>query len=168
LDAPDRLRLLHGPYRPSRLGRGDRVTCLLRDWAAVIIRWTAAPIPWPRCRVVDGPDGGSGLLLDEELGWSVRCESTAAVAYWGRVSAGVVWRWRKALGVTCKSNEGSPWLLHAAARAGGAAMRQRRLTEQEPAERRPAVAQDLKRFLRPAPTGRAGPGTAADARPGAR
>jgi hypothetical protein len=61
------IRLLFGPYRAPRLRRGDRAFCLLRDGPVVITSWTDAPIPWPRCRKLDGPGGGSGLLLDEEL-----------------------------------------------------------------------------------------------------
>jgi hypothetical protein len=98
---------------------------------------------------VDGPGGGSSRLLDDRLARPVRSESAAAVAYWWRVSPGVVWRWRKALGVTCTSNEGSRRLVHAAARAGGAAMRERGLTRKERAERRRrALWLNLGRFLR--------------------
>jgi hypothetical protein len=75
--------------------------------------------------------------------------------YWWRVSEGVVWRWRKALGVSCTSNEGSRRLVHAASRAGGAAMRARGLTRKERAERRRrALRLNLGRFL---PTGYHGP-----------
>jgi hypothetical protein len=63
----DRVRLLHGPYAPPPLRKGDRAHCLLRDCTVVITSWTAARIPWPRCRALDGPGGGSGILLDEEL-----------------------------------------------------------------------------------------------------
>jgi hypothetical protein len=67
--------------------------------------------------------------------------------YWWRVSEGVIWRWRKALGVTCTSNEGSRRLLHAAAR-GGAAMRERGLNQKERAERRQrALRLNLGQFL---------------------
>jgi hypothetical protein len=121
----------------------------LRDCAVVITGWSEAPIPWPRCRALDGPGGGSGILLDEELARAVRCKSAAAVANWWRVTPGVVWRWRKALGVTCKSNEGSRRLLHAAAQAEGAAVREREYTEEERAACScRATEQDLIRFAR--------------------
>jgi hypothetical protein len=117
-------RLWHGRYRPPRLARGDRATCLLRDCTVVVTSWNDAPLSWPRCRAL-GSGGGSGILLDEELARAVRHESAAAVCYWWGVSQGVVWRWRKALGVNCTNNEGSRRLLHAAAEAGAAAMRER-------------------------------------------
>jgi hypothetical protein len=95
----DRVRLLHGPYAPPPLRKGDRAHCLLRDCTVVITSWTAARIPWPRCRALDGPGGGSGILLGEELARAVRQESAAAVCQWWGVSEGVVWRWRKVLEV---------------------------------------------------------------------
>jgi hypothetical protein len=79
---PDRVELLHGPYRPPGLKKGDRTTCLLRDCVVVITSWTDAPISWPRCRILDGPGRGSGILLDEELARAVRHESAAAIGYW--------------------------------------------------------------------------------------
>jgi len=139
--------LLHGPYQPPRLQVGAPTHCLLRDCLVVITSWTDARISWPRCQPV-GQRGGCGLLLDEELARAVRCESASAIAYWWRVSEGVVWRWRKILGVTCTNNEGSRLLNQAAAAAGGAAMRERGLTDQECDERSwAAVRQNLKRFL---------------------
>jgi hypothetical protein len=96
----------------------------------------------------DGPGGGSGILLDEELARAVRCESAAAIRHWWGVTVGVVWRWRKALGVTRTNNEGSRRLIQGAAEGGAAAMRERGLTDEECDERsRRAVALDLKRFL---------------------
>jgi hypothetical protein len=46
----ERVRLLHGPYRPPQLRRGDCVFCLYRDADVVVASWTDAPLPWPRCR----------------------------------------------------------------------------------------------------------------------
>jgi hypothetical protein len=109
---------------------------LLRDCAVVVTSWSDAPIPWPRCRALDGPGGGSGILLDEELARAVRHESAAAVMHLWGVTAGVVWRWRKALGVTRTGNEGSQRLIRAAAGTGGQAMRERGVTEEERDERR--------------------------------
>jgi hypothetical protein len=86
---PDRVRLLHGPYRAPALRKGDRTTCLLRNGPVVVTSWTDARIPWPRCRALDRTGGGSGILLDEELARAVRCESAAAVMHWWGVTVGV-------------------------------------------------------------------------------
>jgi len=118
---PDNTALLFGPYRTAGLQIGDRPLCLLRDCRVTITSWTAAPIPWPRCRAEGTHGGGSGLLLYEELARAVRQESAAAIMhYWG-VTAGVVWRWRKTLGVDWAATEASRLLIHAAAMAGGEA-----------------------------------------------
>jgi hypothetical protein len=154
LTDPNRIKLLHGPYRAPPLKRGDRAWCLLRDCVVVVTSWTDARIPWPRCRALDGT-GGSRLLLDEELARAVRCESAAAVRHWWRVSVGAVWRWRKALGVTRTNNDGSRRLIHAAADLGAAAMRERGLTDEECDERsRTARRLNLAQYLR---TGYHGP-----------
>jgi hypothetical protein len=95
-----------------------------------------------------GQRGGCGLLLDEELARAVRCESASAIAYWWGASDGVVWRWRKVLGVDRMANEGSRRLILAAAAAGGQAMRERGLSDEECDQRsRAALRLDLKRFL---------------------
>src|SRR5262249_28431489 len=133
----------------------DRTTCLLRDCDVVITGWSDARIPWPRCRAVGTRGGGSGLLLDAELAAAVRHESAAAVMYWWGVSAGVVWRWRKALGVSRTNNEGSQRLIQAAAEEGAAAMREREYTDEECDERsRRARELGLGRYLQ---TGYHGP-----------
>jgi len=131
------LALLHGPYRAPALRRGDRAFCLLRDCAVVVTGWSDAPIPWPRCRGLEGTrGGGSGLLLDEELARAVRCESAAAIRHWWGVGEGAVWRWRKALGVTRLSNERTRELYRRSGRAAGAAMKARAWTPQEREARR--------------------------------
>jgi hypothetical protein len=116
----DRVRLLHGPYQAPKLRVGDRVTCLFRDCLVVVTGWTDARISWPRCRPLDVPRSHPSLLVDEELARAARRESAAAVGFWWGVSVGIVWRWRKALGVTRTSNEGSRRLILAAARKGAA------------------------------------------------
>jgi hypothetical protein len=118
--ADDRVRLLHGPYRPPRLRKGDRAMCLLRDCAVVVTGGTDARISWPRCRPVDVPRSYPSLLVDDELARAVRRESAAAVRYWWGVSEGVVWRWRRrrALGVTRTNNEGTRRRVRAASEAG--------------------------------------------------
>ena len=113
----DRVRLLHGPYHAPSLRVGDRATCLFKDGDVHVTGWTDAPISWPRCLPV-GRKGHPSLLVDEELARAIRNESAAAVGHWWGVSVGVVWRWRKALGVG-PENEGSRRLIRAAALKGG-------------------------------------------------
>jgi hypothetical protein len=132
----ERVRLLFGPYQAPMLRRGDRTTCLYRDCAVVITGWTDAPIPWPRCRTLDGPGGGSGLLVDEELARAVRHESAAAVMHWWGASANAVKNWRKALGVTRTANEGTARLMLAAAEKGAEAVEARDWTAEERQQRR--------------------------------
>jgi len=55
----DRYRLLHGPYRPPALRRGDRASCLFRDATAIVTHLPQARIPRPRCRP-SGRHGASG------------------------------------------------------------------------------------------------------------
>jgi hypothetical protein len=74
----DRVKLLFGPCHAPPLKRGDRAFCLFRDCDVVLTSWTDAPISWPRCRALDRPLGGSGLLVDEELARVVRHESAPA------------------------------------------------------------------------------------------
>jgi hypothetical protein len=150
-----RFRLLHGPYEAPPLRRGARTTCLLRDCDVVITGWSDARISWPRCRAVGPTGGGSGLLLDEELADAVRHEAAAAICFWWGVSEGVVWRWRKALGVTRTNNEGSQRLIQAAAEQGSAAAKERGITDAECDERsRRALELGLARHLK---TGYHGP-----------
>jgi hypothetical protein len=95
----DRFKLLHGPYRAPHLKRGDRAVCLFRDADVVITCWSDAPITWPRCQR-PGQSGGSGLLVTEELIRAIKSESSLAIQHWFGVCEEVVWRWRKAFGVT--------------------------------------------------------------------
>jgi hypothetical protein len=115
--------LLAGPYTPPHLRRGDRTTCFYRDADVVVTSWTSAPIPWPRCCRPGTHGGGSGLLVTEELARAVRSESAAAVGYWWGVSEGVVWRWRKALGVGQMDSPGTRQARQAAAVRGGRTVR---------------------------------------------
>src|SRR5262249_38724674 len=120
----DRVKLLHGPYTPPPLHKGDRTTCLFRDGTVVITSWSDARISWPRCRLLDTHGGGSGLLVDEELARAVRSESVLAIQHWWGVNSVSVWRWRKALGVEGRAGtEGSQRLIQAAAEAGGSVIR---------------------------------------------
>jgi hypothetical protein len=133
---PEKVKLLFGPYRALPLKRGDRTTCLFRDAPVVITSWSSAPIPWPRCRALDLPGGGSGLLVDEELARAVRHESAAAVMHWWGASATAVNHWRKALGVGRTDNEGTARLVQAAAEKGAEAVQAREWTEGEREQRR--------------------------------
>jgi hypothetical protein len=138
---PDRLKLLFGPYQAPPLKRGDRTFCLFRDTTVAITAWTDAPLPWPRCRALDSPGGGSGLLVDEELARAVRHESAAAVMFsWGP-SMGAVCRWRKALGVTRTDNEGTARLVRAAAELGAAEVRGQALAPEQIERRRRTAAE---------------------------
>jgi hypothetical protein len=119
----DRVQLLFGPYRPTRLRPGDRATCLLRDCTAVITSITGAPIPWPRCRALGGGRGGSGPWLGGDLEAAVRQESAAAVRFWWRLSVSTVWKMRKALGVTRTNNAGTQRLVRHAAIRGAEAVK---------------------------------------------
>src|SRR5262249_45149710 len=75
--------------------------------AAVVTSWTAAPVPWPRCRLPGTGGAGWGLLVDEELARAVRRESSLAIQHWWGVSPRTVWCWRRAFGVAQWGTEGS-------------------------------------------------------------
>jgi hypothetical protein len=77
----ERVKLLFGPYKAPPLKRGDRAFCLVRDCEVIITSWTDALIPWPRCRAVDSPGPGSGLLVDEGLARAVTHQ--ARLREWG-------------------------------------------------------------------------------------
>src|SRR6059058_1205517 len=119
----NRHKLLHGPYTPPSLRKGDRATCLLRDGTVVITSWSDGRISWPRCRAL-GHRGGSGLLVEEELARAILHESAAALMYWWGVTCTTAWRWRLALGVEGRAGtEGSRRLIRAAAAKGAAEVR---------------------------------------------
>jgi hypothetical protein len=124
----ERVKLLFGPYNPPPLKRGDHTTCLFRDCLVIVTRWTDAPIPWPRCRALDG----SGLLVEEELARAMRHRSAAAVMGWWRASPTAVYHWRRVLGDTQTDNEGTSRLVLAAAAKGDEAVK-------DPPQRRAGV-----------------------------
>jgi hypothetical protein len=123
--------------------------CLYRDADVVVTGWSAARIPWPRCRALDGHGGsGSGLLVDEELARAVRNESATAIMFWWGVSCSTVAIWRKALGVGRADSEGSQRLIRAAAKVGARGMQKRAWSPEEREQRRRrAAALDLGRHL---------------------
>ena len=49
MPAPDRFLLRHGPYRPPRDRRGDKLFCEVRG-TVTVGGYTDAPIPWPRVK----------------------------------------------------------------------------------------------------------------------
>ena len=120
----DRLKLLHGPYRAPHVKRGDRTTCLYRDCDVVVTGWSAARIPWPRCRALH-QRGGSGLLVDEELKRAILTESAVALKHWFGVGTHGVWLWRRAFGVAKFGTDGSRRLHRAACGRGAAKVRGR-------------------------------------------
>jgi hypothetical protein len=69
--------------------------------------------------------------VNEELARAIRHESAAAIRHWWGVSVGVVWRWRRALGVGRMDNEGSARHMRAAAEQGGEAFGARGWTPEE-------------------------------------
>src|SRR5262249_46653244 len=108
-----------------------------------------ARIPWPRCRLLGGNGGGSGLLVDEELARAVRNESAAAIMHCWGASMTAVYHWRTALGVGRKDNEGTRRLMHAASEAGAAVLRYRGLSNKEcDARSRRAKELNLAQYLR--------------------
>jgi hypothetical protein len=120
----ERFKLLHGPYHAPTLRRGDRAVCLFRDADVVITSWSDAPTPWPRCqRANQKAGGGSGLLVNEELLRAIRSESSLAIQHWFGVCAEVVWRWRKAFGVTQWGTEGSQRLHQVVSERGASRIR---------------------------------------------
>jgi hypothetical protein len=140
-----------GPYKPPRLRKGDRATCLfIKDTDVVVTGWADARISWPRCRPLDVPRSHPSLLVDEELARAVRHESAAALHFWWGVSTLVVWKWRRALGVDRLNCPGSQRLIRDASEQGAAQVRGKPLPpEQVERRRRTAVELGLGRFLRP-------------------
>jgi hypothetical protein len=145
---PDRAKLLHAPYRPPRCRKGDRLTCLARDREVIVTGWTAGRIFWPVGIPAEKRTGRPSIVVDEELARAIRSESAAAVKFWWGVGDLVVWKWRKALGVTRTNNPGTHRLVQAAAEAGAAVMSRREYTPEECAERwERAVRLNLGRHL---------------------
>jgi hypothetical protein len=145
----DRHLLLHGPYRPSPLRKGDRTSCLYRDCDVVITSWTASRISWPRCQALHRR-GGSGLLMTDELARAVRCESSLAIQHWFGVSVTAVRNWRRALGVDMWEPEGSRRPHQRSREKGAAVIHHRGLSDAECEQRREqALRLNLAQYLDP-------------------
>jgi hypothetical protein len=87
-------------------------------------------------------------MVDEELARAVRHEAVTAICHHWRVTPGVVWRWRKALGIGRTDPEGSRRLIQAAATAGAEVMLQYEYTAEERQQRRQrALELNLARHL---------------------
>jgi hypothetical protein len=131
---------------------GDRAFCLARDCDVIITSWTDAPIPWPRCRALDSPGGGSGILVEEELARAIRHGSAEALKFWWRASRCTVHWWRKVLDVSRVGTEGSRRLIRAAAQVEADVMKCRGYTDEEcEARSRRAIELNLAQFLRKTP-----------------
>jgi hypothetical protein len=145
--ALDPCQLLHGPYTPPALKRGDRAVCLYRDADVIVTSWSDGRIPWPRRRRPDTRGGGSGLLVDEELARAIRQESSLAIQHWWGVTEHAVWRRRHVFGVE-RFNEGSAQLRTALNVELGASQLGKKLPSDQ-VERRRRTALELG--LRPLP-----------------
>jgi hypothetical protein len=146
---PDKVRLLHGPYRRPRLRRGDRAHCLYRDKPVIVTGMSAGRIPWPLCK----PIGRAypGLLVEEELARAIRFESVLALRYWFGVSPSVAHKWRLALGVP-RHNEGSLRLYRMSGEPAAEALRGVPLPpEAVERRRRTAIEMNLGQYLQPCP-----------------
>ena len=130
---PERLLLLHGPYRPPRVRRGDKLFCEVRG-TVTVGGYSDAPIPWPRVK----KGGNPCLILCGDLARAVLSESNVAVCYHFGVSTHTVSKRCKALGVP-EQNEGTLRRQHAwavsreddrLARARGAVAAERTSTAQ--------------------------------------
>jgi len=155
MNKADRCRLLHAPYDPPPLKRGDPGTCLFRDCDAVITSWTDARISWPRCRALHHKRGRPALLVDDELLRAIRTESAEAIKYWFGVSTYTVWSWRKAFGISQWGTEGSRLLHKALSQAGADVLRDRPYSLEEREQRRQrAIRLKLVRNLKPGFHGR--------------
>jgi len=74
---PDKVKVLFGPYKPTPFRGGGVAFCYVRDYPVVVIGWSDARIPWPRCQPLDPPRRGRGPLIDDELASAIGHESAA-------------------------------------------------------------------------------------------
>ena len=90
----DRLRLLHGPYRPPKVRSGQKLFCEIRG-TVMVGGYTDAIIPWPRMK----KGGRACLILCGDLVRAVRLEANQAIAHHFGISCSTVTKWRAALDV---------------------------------------------------------------------
>ena len=102
-------------YPPPRVRRGDWLDDVLLGRVQVG-GYHDGPIPWPYRRRA----GAHSLILTDTLARMVRTEAARDVQAALGVSEGVVWRWRRALGVSARNNPGT---LRAGGRNPGYAIR---------------------------------------------
>ncbi len=122
---------LIGTYTPPAVKKGERVSCLFRDCDCTVTSWSDAPISWPRVQPRE-QRGGCGLWVNDTLVRAIRTESAEALMYWFGVSANVVWRWRKAFGVSgTATTPGTRKAHRQACRAGAEGMRAKEWTDKE-------------------------------------
>src|SRR5713101_4032555 len=105
-------------YTQPKLGRGGRTFWLYRVCDVKIISWTDAPIPWPRCRLIDSLRGQPSPLVDDELARAIRTESAVAIKFWWGVGTKAVWQWRKAFEISRYGTPGSNRLQRMASALG--------------------------------------------------
>jgi len=96
MDDCDRFKLLYGPYVPPKCAVGDKLPCEYRGREVTVRGMSDAPIQWPSTR----GRGNHSPILCGELIRAVKVEAELAVAYHWGVRYQVVWRWRRALGVS--------------------------------------------------------------------
>src|SRR5579864_26464 len=88
-------RLFHGPYACPRVRIGQKLDCEYRGREVIVGGMSDAPIPWPYAR----QGGPRSPIVFGSLIKAIQRESEVAVAFHWGVSAGLVWQWRRALGV---------------------------------------------------------------------
>jgi hypothetical protein len=94
----DDLAELLSPRKVADRAPTAEMLVIPQDRLCVVTTWSDPPISWPRCQPM-GQRGGHGLLFEGQLIQAVRTESALAICFWWGVSEGVVWRWRKVLGI---------------------------------------------------------------------
>jgi hypothetical protein len=67
--------------------------------------------------------------VDDELARAIRTEAAVAIRFWWGVSKGVLWHWRKALGVALMDAPGTRRVIRLNAQTGGE-VNHRRAAEQ--------------------------------------
>jgi hypothetical protein len=96
LEQSERLRLLHGPYKPPKVRPGQWTRCLVRG-AVRCCGTSSALIPWPWARTERA--NRPTPIVNRDLARAIRHEAEVALVHHFGVSIYTVWKWRKALGV---------------------------------------------------------------------